>query len=218
MPLSEEDLTKIGNMFTDRVKGIETSFKNTLTNMGKRLDRLEAGFANMSRVARVAITGNAKKEYDRLVRAMFDESSLVAVPPLAEDQGGVFTRTATTCTKDEVSNKVKNSVEGDVTFEIEPTKIGFRLMMASFSPQTRRHMAAAIISGARKGVQDDLGLYLQYDKPHGLRIIQKTAYKFLSVLKKRGGDVVQTKALKQGFLVVNGVRIAPEYLVPGQGY
>jgi hypothetical protein len=76
-------------------------------------------------------------------------------------------------------------------------------------------MAAKIVNASREDVNSSLGLYLQYDKPHELRLLQKEAYKFLSVVKRQGGDLVQSKQLKNGFLVINGVRIAPEYLVPG---
>jgi hypothetical protein len=75
-----------------------------------------------------------------------------------------------------------------------------------------------IIKHARKPLEDDLSAYLQYDKPYTLRMMQKEAYKFLSVLQKRCGSVVTSKGLKNGYIVVNGVRLAPEYLVPGPSY
>jgi hypothetical protein len=218
MPLTKEDLDKIGELFETKVKDMQASFQSTIDDMGKRLRRLEAGFADMSRVAQVTVTDNARKDHDRLLRSMFDESTLVAVPPLVEDQHGVFSRPIGKCSQQELANKITNIMGTSVKFEIEPTKVGFRLMMASVSPQARRKMAALIIKDARKEVQDDLGLYLQYDKPHPLRIMQKTAYKFLSVLKKRGADAIRKTELKGGYLVINGVRFAPEYLVPGQGY
>jgi hypothetical protein len=217
MPLSDADLNKIGELFDTKFKTVESSFKATIEQMGKRLHRLEVGFNDMSRVARSTVIANARKDHDRLLRSMFDESTLVAVPPLTEDQSGNFSRPAAPCTQQDVKNKIANIVGDTVKFEVEPSKVGYRILMASFSPQTRRKMAAQVIKEVRKDMSDTLGLYLQYDKPYELRLLQKQAYKFLSVVKKRGGEAIQSKQLKNGFIIINGVRIAPEYLVPGQG-
>jgi hypothetical protein len=57
-------------------------------------------------------------------------------------------------------------------------------------------------------------MILQYDKPYELREIQTAAHKFLALLKKVGGPVITGTEVKGGYLLVNGVRLAPEYLVP----
>jgi hypothetical protein len=217
MPLSKEDLDAIGQLFDARVKLIEDRFTDSLQKMGKRVDRLEAGFSEMTRVARSAVTTKAREKHDGLLRAMFDESTLVAVPPLQEDQHGKFSRPAAPCTIDDVTNKLSNLTGDEVKFEVEPTNVGYRILLASFSSQTRRKNAAKIIQTAKKELKDSLGLLLQYDKPYELRMMQKQAYKFLSVLEKRANGAVKKKQLKNGYLVINDVRIAPEYLVPGNG-
>jgi hypothetical protein len=61
---------------------------------------------------------------------------------------------------------------------------------------------------------DDYNLLLQYDKPFELRMMQRSAHRFLSLLKNGAGGSVTTKEIKKGFLYVNGVKLAPEYLVP----
>jgi hypothetical protein len=68
---------------------------------------------------------------------------------------------------------------------------------------------------ARDEFKNKLKLQLQYNKPYELREIQTSAHKFLALLKKMGGDHIQDKAVKGGYLMVGGVCLAPEYLVPG---
>jgi hypothetical protein len=218
MPLSKEDLEAIGNVFDTKIKALEDRFSASLKKLGKRVQRLETGFADMARVARRKVVSCAKDRHDGLLRSMFNESTLVAVPPLQEDQHGKFSRPAAACNIDDVKTKLTNLLAGEVKFEVEPTFVGYRILMANFSSHSRRKSAATVIAAARKELKDSLGLLLQYDKPHELRILQREAHKFLSVLQKRSNGVVQAKQLKDGFLVINGVRFAPEYLVPGPSY
>jgi hypothetical protein len=145
---------------------------------------------------------------------MFDESTLVAVPPLHEDQHGIFSRPAAPCTQADVLNKLSNLIGEEFKFEVETTKVGYRILLANFSAQSRRKNAARLIQLAKDDLKDTLGLLLQYDKPHELCFLQRDAHKFLSVVQKRSKGAVRSKQLKGGFLVINGVRIAPEYLVP----
>lgn len=56
-----------------------------------------------------------------------------------------------------------------------------------------------------------------YDKPFELRQMQREGHKFLTMVKRLGGDAVKDKKIDKGFLVVNDVRMAPEYLLPGDG-
>jgi hypothetical protein len=195
MPLTAADLEAIGRLFDDKVKSIKDSFTASLDQMGKRVQRLEAGFSVISRVARTTVTALAKEKHDRLLRLMFDESTLVAVPPLSEDQNGKFFCPVAACSLNDVKAKISNIVGDEVKFEVKATNVGYRVMMASFSPQTRRKYAAKIVHDVRKDMNDSLGLYLQYDRPYELRMLQKEAYKFLSVLKKRGGDLIASKQL-----------------------
>jgi hypothetical protein len=99
-------------------------------------------------------------------------------------------------------------------FEVELAKVGFRLVHASRSSQRRRKEAAELLKRAREELKAKLQLQLQYDKPYELREIQTAAFKFLALLKKLGGDLVKEKTVRGGFLTVDGVRLAPEYLVP----
>jgi hypothetical protein len=147
---------------------------------------------------------------------MFDESSLVVIPPLHEDQHGKFSRPAAACTLEDVRTKLTSIVDHDVKFEVEPTDVGYRILMASFSSHSRRRSAAKIIQAAKKDLKDSFGL-LQYNKPHDLRMLQRDVHKFLAVVQKRSGGAVTDKQLKNGYLVINGIRFAPEYLVPRQG-
>jgi hypothetical protein len=215
--LSDADLNKIGELFDTKIKALEKRLAASVSALGKRVQRLEDGFTNMVRVARKEVIQNAKARHDTLLRAMFNESTLVAVPPLSEDQHGRLSRPAAACNLTDVTNKIANSCGDEVKFEVEPTNVGYRILLANFSSQSRRKAAAKIISTCRKDMQESLGLLLQYDKPHELRFLQRDAYKFLAVVQKRSRGVVTSKQLKQGFIVINGVRFAPEYLVPGPG-
>jgi hypothetical protein len=217
MPLTKEDLESIGQLFDQKVKSLNDSFKESLENMGKRVRKLEDYVSDMARVARRAVIEIARDKHDSLLRSMFDESTLVAVPPLQQGQEGKMSRPVAACSIDDVRNKLSNVVGADIKFELEPTNVGFRIMLASFSAQARRKSAASIVQSAKKELQESLGLLLQYDKPYELRKLQKEAYKFMAVLQKRHGGKLQSKALKNGYLVVNGIRIAPEYLIPGPG-
>jgi hypothetical protein len=217
MPLSQEDLNNIGDLFDRKVEALEKKFAASLKSMGKRVQRLEDGFGELARVARGAVLTSAKDRHDRLLRTMFDESTLVAVPPLQEDQHGKFSRPAAACSLNDVVNKLRNVVGSEVKFEVEATKVGYRVLLASFSSQSRRQAAATLIKKAKQELQDSLGLLLQYDKPHELRFLQRDAYKFMAVVHKRAKGAVTSKQLKNGFIVINGVRFAPEYLVPGPG-
>ncbi len=208
MPLDDSDWEKMERLLDKK-----------LNNVGKRVTCLETGFSMSARFQRTSVLEAVKEKHDRVLRSMFDESSLLVVAPLSENNDGRLSRPMLRCTKTDVSQLISGIPElADVKYEIEPTDVGFRLLMASWSPQSRRKWAALIIKQARTLLQDDLSAYLQYDKPYTLRMMQKEAYKFLSVLHKRGGSAVASKELKNGFIVVNGVRLAPEYLVPCPSY
>jgi hypothetical protein len=148
---------------------------------------------------------------------MFDKSMLVVVPPLHMGQDGKLSRPTDACTLEDVRNKLYNTVGDAVKFELEPSNVGYHILLTSFSAQTRRKSAATIISAAKDDLKDSLGLLLQYDKPYELRMLQREAYKFMAVLQKRAGSKIQSKQLKNGYLVVNGIWIAPECLIPGPG-
>jgi hypothetical protein len=103
----------------------------------------------------------------------------------------------------------------DVEFTVELAKpAGFRLVCSSRSCQKRRKLAASVIKDHRDEIRQKLNLHVQYDKPWALRVIQKTAHKFLGGLKRKSGGRVHTVEAKQGMVYVNGVRAAPEYLIP----
>jgi hypothetical protein len=102
----------------------------------------------------------------------------------------------------------------DATLEVETTDIGFRVFVNSRSPQTRRKAAAQFVQAFKKRVLDDYNLLVQYDKPFELRVMQRAAHRFLSLLKDGAGGAVTAKEIKKGFLYVNDVKLAPEFLVP----
>jgi hypothetical protein len=208
MPLDDSDWEKMEKLLDKK-----------LNNVGKRVSRLETGFSMSARFQRMLVVEAVKEKHDRALRGMFDESSLLVVSPLLEGDDGRMTRPVPRCTREDVLGVLDAVPElSTAKFEIEATEVGFRLLMASWSPQTRRKSAALLISKGRGPLKDKLGVFLQYDKPYVLRAMQKEAYKFLSVLKRRGSQYITTKELKSGFIVINGVRLAPEYLVPGPSY
>jgi hypothetical protein len=43
------------------------------------------------------------------------------------------------------------------------------------------------------------------------------AHRFLAMVKQGSGGAIRDKSVQGGFMVVNGVRLAPEYLVPDVG-
>jgi hypothetical protein len=160
-----------------------------------------------------------KDKHDRVLRAMFNESALLVVSPLVEGKEGKLSRPVPACSQGNITAIIADIPDlQEFKYEIEPTDAGFRLLMASWSPQTGRRAAVSFIKHVREPLKQKLGLYLQYDKPYELRTTQREAYKFLSVVKKVGGTAVDSKVLKGGFIDINGVRFAPEYLVLGPAY
>jgi hypothetical protein len=209
MTLDDADWEKMGKLLDKKLNSV----------VGKRLTRLEIGYNSTTRYLRTSVVESVKDRHDRILRAMFTESSLLVVSPLVEGNEGKLSRPPPSCSQGEIVDTLKSiPALNDIKFEIEPSDVGFRLLMASWSPQTRRRSAAAIIRHARDTIKDNLGLYVQYDKPYELRTMQREAYKFLSVVKRLGGSAIEKKELKGGFIVINGVRFAPEYLVPGPAY
>jgi hypothetical protein len=225
MVLSAEDLQSIKDSMSqlldtkiDKFTNAVTKMETSVERMGKRIQRLETGFAFLANAARKNITNEARLQHDRLLRWTFDRSDLLVLPPLEEGQDGKLSRTSPSCTMQDVENLIADKTGQEFEFEIEAAKpAGFRVLISSRSPQTRRRCAAKIVKDCKESLSTSLGLHLQYDKPYELRAIQKPAHQFLSVLKKLGKDLVRTKELKKGYLVVNGHRLAPEYLVPSQG-
>jgi hypothetical protein len=198
---------------------MEKLLDRKLNNVGKRVARLETGFNMSAPFQRTLVVEAVREKHGRVLRGMFDESSLLVVSPLSEGSEGRLTRPTLSCAKDYIPTLLDTISElRDVKYEIEATDVGFCLLMASWSPQSRCKWAASIIKHARDPLKDSLGAYLQYNKPYALRAMQKEAYKFLAVLKRHGGLVIASKELKNGYIVINGARLAPEYLVPGPSY
>jgi hypothetical protein len=188
-----------------------TALNTTITSLGKRVVRLEHAFGLLAGAARSAVVEGAKKNHARLLEKMFEDSDLVALPPVEKGSDGRHARAALGCDIEAVKEATKRYGED---FEVEIAKVGFRLVHKSRSAQRRRREAAEFLKAAKKPFEANLGLLLQYDKPYELREIQTSGHKFLALVKKLGGTVVAETSVKSGFLLVNGVRIAPEYLVP----
>jgi hypothetical protein len=225
MPLDEQDKQWLRDAMKtaidDKFKTFETTLNTKLdhitTNLGKRVDRLEVAFGQVARVARTSLVSGAKKDHDQMLRSMFDDSALLLISPLQQDQAGKMTRPAPSKTIQEVQDFVK-SFGSEVELEVELAKpSGFRVLVSLFSPQTRRRVAAQFVKDCKKRAMDELQLLIQYDKPFALRDLQRSAHKFLGMVKSAAGGAVTDKTVKGGYLLVNDVRLAPEYLVPDPG-
>ncbi len=218
MNLSEEDKQWFMNALKNTKSDLETALTKTATNinetvdkLGKRVFRLESAFGHLVRAGRTAIVEGAKKEHARLVESMFQESSLLLLPPLHLNPEGKLTRGSVTYDSAKVTELVS---QYNADFEVELAKVGFRLLHKSRSAQRRRKEAAEFLKSARGNFKDNHNLLLQYDKPYALREQQTAAYKFLALVKKLGGDLISDTKVHAGFIMVNGVRLAPEYLIP----
>jgi hypothetical protein len=222
MPLDDKDKEWISNAMTNALssqfqtfeQNMDRKFGDVTKSLGKRVDRLELAFGQIARVARTSLVSGARENHNQVLRGMFDESSLLLVPPLQQDQGGKMVRSPSTVSLRQVQDLVAG-YGSEVRLEVEHAKpTGFRVLVGSFSPQTRRRVAAQFVRDCKKQVMDDLQLLVQYDKPYELREMQRSAHKFLSMVKNAAGGGVTSKAVKGGFLLINDVKLAPEFLVP----
>jgi hypothetical protein len=217
MPLTKEDIDKIGQLFDTKFQAIEGTFKATVDKLGKRLERLETGFSLLADVARKMVISDAHSQHDRLLRKTFDRSDLLALPELIKTPGQAITRVAVSCSLEDVQSLISSELDDDVGFEVELAKpAGFRILVKSWSPQTRRRIAGSILKKCKQLLSQKYKLHLQYDKPYQLRSIQKHAHQFLGAVKRHGGSGVTSTEAKQGYILVNNMRVAPEYLVPAQ--
>jgi hypothetical protein len=221
MPLDDADWKKMGDLLDAKLKPFSESIaklQSDVSHAGKRISRLEAGYDRLASAARRKIAEAARRDHDRLLRGMFDAAHLLALPPLIEDDPlRKFSRRSAKCTPSDVKRVIKDTVGDDFAFEVELAKpAGFRIILSSRSPQARRQAAASILKHCKSALEE-LELSVQYDKPYELRQIQRSAHKFLGVVRKIGGPAITSTSLKQGFLVVNGFRLAPECLVPNVG-
>ncbi len=209
MTLTKEDK----DWFTDALKqtkqDLQQSIQDATSDLGKRVSRLEHAFNLVSRAARSQVVERAKNEHSALLRRMFDEADMLLIPPFDAGARKMVMRDTA---------KVQALVaQYDANYKVKLNKtLGYRLVHKSRSAQLRRKNGASLLKHMKKEAMYQLGLVLQYDKPWELRVKQTAAYKFLSGLKTAGGSLISETAVKGGFLVVNGLRLAPEYLVPEQ--
>jgi hypothetical protein len=223
MPLDNADWEKLKGLLNEHKKEITDSFtaemtklRGTLTLTGKRLRRLENGFDHNAKVARTTVVDGARRDHDRLLRDMFNDSIIVAAPVWLDGDGGQRVQAPLKCTPSDVNEVILRNVANTVKFEVElAPRLGFRILVASHSSQQRRKGAASILKKAKGELESELNLRLFYDKPYELRMIQKEAHKFLGEVKKLAGDAVKEKSIEKGYFTVNGIRIAPEFLLPG---
>jgi hypothetical protein len=222
MPLDQADWDKMAELLDAKLKPFADTvaqLQSDVSHAGKRISRLEAGYDRLASAARRRITDSARRDHDRLLRGTFDAAHLLALPPLIEDDPlRKFSRHPAKCMTTDVKRAIQDTVgKDDFDFDVELAKpAGFRIIFKSRSPQVRRQAAASILKHCKTALED-LELFVQYDKPYELRKIQRSAHKFLGVVKKLGGPAVTSTAVKQGFLIVNGFRLAPECLVPSVG-
>ncbi len=208
MVLSKEDKEWITSAFENSLKSLTEKHHA----LGKRVTRTEQAFDELSRRARHNVVEAAKKNHARLVQEMFDGSDILAVPSLVDGEGGKKTRGPVPCAASQVEAFLAD-YDGEYEVELAP-KLGFHLVHSSRSAQKRRKDGGHILKHAKQDAMEKLGLHLQYDKPFGLREIQGRAQKFLAALQREGKGLVTDSKAKGGYLLVNEVRLAPEYLIP----
>jgi hypothetical protein len=213
MPLDKEDWDRLKDLFAKQKSDLETSFSNALQVHGKRIDRLEAVVGRGARAARTALVSAAKVNHGEALRCMFDEATLVLITPLEEGPDRKLTRPPATSSIEDIRRFVADA-GSEVKLEVENGHVGYRILVHSFSAQTRRRVAAKFLKDHKKAIRDQFGLLLQYDKPLVVREMQKNAHKFMSLLQQQAGAAVRTKSVKGGHLFVNDVKLAPEYLIP----
>ncbi len=213
MVLTKEDKEWIQNAFQTALGNTEFSLKSALEKQGKRVTRVEEAFGVISRAARTVIVENARKNHARLVQEMFDGSDILAVPLLSSAEAGGRPRGMPSCELAAVQDFADGVAADEYDVELAP-KLGFRLVHKSRSSQKRRKSGAQVLKHGKERAKETLQLHLQYDKPFELRKIQGLAQKFASKLKKSGDGLVSSAEVRGGFLAVNKVRLAPEYLVP----
>jgi hypothetical protein len=197
--------------FRDTLSSEISKLNTSINKLGKRVVRLESAFGLLARAARTSVIDAAKKNHAKLVDQMFRDSDMLVLPKLETGGDGKKARGLVKCDSAAVSTLIGRYNDD---FEVELAKVGFRLVHNSRSAQRRRKEAAELLKGAKAAVEKDLGMILQYDKPYELREIQTAAHKFLALVKRLGGPAVTETGVKGGYLLINGVRLAPEFLVP----
>jgi hypothetical protein len=212
MVLTQEDKEWIQNAFKTSVGDLESKMSTAISTLGKRVVRVEQAYGMVTRAARTVAVDQARKNHARLLQEMFDSSEILAVPTLVDGEGGKRTRGAIKCDLEKVQAFIAEH-DDDYDVELAP-KLGFRLVHNSRSAQKRRKAGALVFKNVKKKAEEELGLHLQYDKPVELRGLQASAQKFMAALKRAGGSLVESSQVRGGYLLVNGIRLAPEYLVP----
>jgi hypothetical protein len=212
MSLTQTDKDWFSQQLKDVKTDIENTMKTAVFEMGKRVSRIEHAFSLVSRAARAEIVERAKKDHESLVKQMFDDANLLLLAPMSAGGDGVRARGPVSRDEAAISAFIK---EFNSDFDVELNKtVGYRLVHKSRSAQVRRKAAASVLRHGKDRAREELGLQLQYDKSWELRTAQSHAHRFMSALKDAGGDLVKSKGVSKGFLIVNDVRLAPEYLVP----
>lgn len=221
MTLDDNDWEKMGKLLDNKLKPLSDTIgqlQSDVSHAGKRIQRLETGFSRLANASRKKGVESARKDHDRLLRGMFDAAHLLALPPLIEDDPvRRFQRHQAKCTADDVRKAIQGVDGVNFEFDVELARpVGFRIIFSSRGPQSRRKHAAHVLKHCKDALTT-LELTVQYDKPYELREIQRSAHKFMGVVVKRAGPLLTSKSISKGFLEVNGVRLAPECLVPNPG-
>jgi hypothetical protein len=210
MPFTQEDKDWLKETLNAQKDDLKTVFKDAVSQLGKRTTRLEHAFTLVTRAARSVVIDKAKKDHDALLRRMFDDADLLLIPPFESGSRKNFTCDIA---------QVEQFVHGyDKMYDVELNRnVGYRLIHKSRSAQIRRKAGASLLQKLKKEAPSKLGLNIQYDKPWELRATQTAAHKFLRSLADNGQGLVTSTKVQGGYLVVNGARIAPEYLIPAPG-
>jgi hypothetical protein len=161
MPLDAADWDKMKDLLKEQKDDLEKSFNKTLERYSKQSERLETTFSQISSVARASLVSGAKKEHSAALQKMFDKSMLLLLPPLEERQDGKFARPAAKASLYEIK-KFVSDLDTEVPVEIELAKpAGFRILLCSYSPQTRRRVAAQFVKDHKEKFKKEFQLLLQ---------------------------------------------------------
>jgi hypothetical protein len=135
-------------------------------------------------------------------------ASLVISRPNGSTTPAVTSKTV----KDFIADRYEES-----RFEVEPIgKNGsFKVFVEALTPASSRKHCAEILLMAKKGLKDSFGLNVFYDNPFFLREIRSEVLRFTaSMLQDQGLKLRGKPVVKRDMLVLDGLTMFPEYLVP----
>ncbi len=197
---------------TDQIPTVVTGIndiKNLLTAFGEKLAALESRTSVHSDVLRDLILSTRAREYHSEVEAKLSRPATLV---LARSNG----TSAPEASADAVSAFI-DEVFDDSRFVVEPMgkKGSFKVHVEALSPMESRRLCAAILSASKKGLKEKFALNAFYDNPLFLRGIRSEVLRFTATMLQEQGLKLRGKpVVKKDILVLDGVSLFPEYLVP----